>query len=991
MQTWKLPLWVVIGLCIFCAAPALAYEDEPEGPGRSETPSSYNALVYEVYRFDIGAREMAEDALTHQGYNVTWYGNTSVPDSVTSADPMLLDWRDEQNDGDGTKCFVGHGGTDGKGIEIWCHNDWGLQKCYAMKQYYETYHGFAGELYVAEPSSHSGYSVSIRWGSIPQYCNFANAVIDIETCCSVLSSTYPGARVEFVNDCGLPYSSITTNMNAIWGGFDGQASGTHDDWWYRTAKWGFTLASAKLYMREPITDGGFTTLAPYIKWASFQSNDQVPQQMELEILTDTKVQTSGSVLDAFEITRPGNPPSIEIINAIQNNDTTFTVTVRPANGEFGTSYFKALHSQIVSANNTSAELDGDGEEGPNDRVWRLKHGQDPAADIGAFTVDENGTARIDIECLYQTQKLQIWGLEDDQHTVVATIENPRIGHTELSVGTSYPLYQLVEIETDGRIMDHGIVAPRERVERIKDPHPTPEELRARLDERIERRNASGDGYRSSIPGNRLVIFAAPQFVNAAWYHADYRTWHDGIEVEIIDIADEYGSNPEAIETGIITRVASDPSQLFLLVGDSHNRLWTDQTIWNQNGWDQIKQDYLDAGYPPEGNPERQDIPVGEIPDPAPRNYNLGYFEPNWYRGDGPHYCQSDFPTKVVARLPFHEEWQYLSYIWKIQWYDNGSIDGYPYITLLCVGDVDLYFGDGSGAYALNVAEDVVSVLPTGTNYELLLQSDYMGAWQRIMATVERWNNDLEAVFFASSRSTRYNVGHFLSLSAGFDINLIQFGSWPCWMVGSTCDTGGEFRTMNPDYGETVLIRLLQDADRGIIAAIVPGTGSWQSGNKIIAPFEDLSRPPMESFRQAQCEALAGLDPIDDSDAYNTILSYFMYGDPCLMLRHAAYACDAPETVMPAYRLELRQNSPNPVYGNTTIRFGLAETGLVQIRVYDVGGRLIRTLVDGELTPGSYSVDWRRNTDDGQITSAGVYFCRMAAGGQEFNRKMILLN
>ncbi len=999
MQAWKLPAWVVIGLCIFCATPTLAYEEEPEGPGRSETPSSYNALVYEVYQFDIGSRSQAEDALTHQGYNVTWYGNPIVPDSTISPDPMLLDWRDEQDDGDGAMGFVGHGGNDGKGIEIWCHNDWGLQKCYTMKQYYETYHGFSGKLYVAEPSSNSGYSVSIRWGSIPQYCSYADAIIDIETCCSVLSSTYPGARVEFVNDCGLPYSYITTNMDAIWGGFDGTASGTEDDWYYRTAKWGFTLASSKLHMREPVTNGGFTTLAPYIKWASFQSNDQVPEEVELKILTDTKVQTAGSVLNAFEIYRVSGDPTIEIVNAVQDNDTTFTVTVRPVDGEFGTSYFKALHTEIVSANNSSAQLDGDGEEGPNDRVWRLKHGQDPAADIGAFTVDQNGISRVDIECLYQTQKLEIWGLEGDQHTTVATIENPQIGHTELFVGNSYPLYQLVEIETNGRIMDHGVVSPRERVYRDPTPHFSADEIHAKLDSLFATRGESNGGYRSSIPGNRLDILAAPQFLTTAEYHAYHRAWYDGIETVVIDVS-QFGTTPEAIESGIQSYISSSPSQLFLLVGDGHSRLWTNQGLWSENGWDQIKQDYLAAGYPSEGNPENQDIPVGEVPDPAARNYNMGYFEPNWYKGDGPHYCQSDCPPKVVSRLPFHYDWQYANHLYKIYYYDNGPVGTYPYDALICVGDVDLYFGDGSGDYARDVADRIVSTLAPGTSYEpLLLQSVYMGAWQRLMETINRWQQDVDLVYFTSSRSTRYNTGHFLSLSAGFDISML-YGSKPNWMIGVVCDAGDEFRTMNPnpEYGETVLARLLQDGDCGAIGTIVAGSGTWQSGNELIAPefneklFEDLSRPVMESFRQAQCSVLSALDPVDDYDAYNTVLSYFMYGDPCLLLRHPTYACDVPETPMPEYRLELRQNSPNPMHNNgTTIRFGLAETGPVQILVYDVGGRLVRTLVNGELAPGNYNVNWRGNTDDGRIASAGVYFCQMTAGGQKFNRKMILLD
>jgi len=77
--------------------------------------------------------------------------------------------------------------------------------------------------------------------------------------------------------------------------------------------------------------------------------------------------------------------------------------------------------------------------------------------------------------------------------------------------------------------------------------------------------------------------------------------------------------------------------------------------------------------------------------------------------------------------------------------------------------------------------------------------------------------------------------------------------------------------------------------------------------------------------------------------------------------------------------------PNPFNPITAIRYDVRETGLVSLKVFDVLGREVATLVRGTIPAGSYSIDW----DAGNLPS-GVYLCRMEA--QEFTqtRKVVLL-
>ncbi|MCX5800228.1 MAG: T9SS type A sorting domain-containing protein [Candidatus Eisenbacteria bacterium] len=60
-----------------------------------------------------------------------------------------------------------------------------------------------------------------------------------------------------------------------------------------------------------------------------------------------------------------------------------------------------------------------------------------------------------------------------------------------------------------------------------------------------------------------------------------------------------------------------------------------------------------------------------------------------------------------------------------------------------------------------------------------------------------------------------------------------------------------------------------------------------------------------------------------------------------------------------------------------------------LRIYDVGGRLVRTLLDEGLSPGSYSAFWAGTDEQGNSVSSGVYFLRLEAGQQAVTKKVIL--
>jgi hypothetical protein len=96
-----------------------------------------------------------------------------------------------------------------------------------------------------------------------------------------------------------------------------------------------------------------------------------------------------------------------------------------------------------------------------------------------------------------------------------------------------------------------------------------------------------------------------------------------------------------------------------------------------------------------------------------------------------------------------------------------------------------------------------------------------------------------------------------------------------------------------------------------------------------------------------------------------------------------------ENLIPsAYRLE--QNYPNPFNPSTTIRYAIPSDGPVTLKVYDITGREVITLINEHKHAGTYEARFDANNASGRSLASGVYFYQIKAGSFSETRKLVLL-
>ncbi|MGC9367762.1 MAG: T9SS type A sorting domain-containing protein, partial [bacterium] len=91
-----------------------------------------------------------------------------------------------------------------------------------------------------------------------------------------------------------------------------------------------------------------------------------------------------------------------------------------------------------------------------------------------------------------------------------------------------------------------------------------------------------------------------------------------------------------------------------------------------------------------------------------------------------------------------------------------------------------------------------------------------------------------------------------------------------------------------------------------------------------------------------------------------------------------------------YQFRLAPAYPNPMQGRAVIAYSVASEGPVSIKVYDISGREVSTLINQVQGPGSYRIEWDGRDNHGTMVSSGTYFYRMTAGSFSDGKKLVVV-
>lgn len=239
-----------------------------------------------------------------------------------------------------------------------------------------------------------------------------------------------------------------------------------------------------------------------------------------------------------------------------------------------------------------------------------------------------------------------------------------------------------------------------------------------------------------------------------------------------------------------------------------------------------------------------------------------------------------------------------------------------------------------------------------------------------------WGTDLDGEYDAQTRSTLYTP----AFSIGIHENpMMVMHMW--YEIDEGWDGGNVAITV--DNGETweIIEPLGGYPDNSVVAlGGQPGfTGSSEGWQRVEFPLTNyINQQVRFRFRFSSTNRTGWGWFLDNFTIYGATDFYVSVDDP-----HLA------GTRVPL-QYELYPNYPNPFNPKTTIRFGLPRTSDLRVTIYDVAGRLVKVLDEGEFDAGYHQLQWDGTNTHGQAVNSGVYVYRVQAGEWQETRSMVLL-
>lgn len=225
------------------------------------------------------------------------------------------------------------------------------------------------------------------------------------------------------------------------------------------------------------------------------------------------------------------------------------------------------------------------------------------------------------------------------------------------------------------------------------------------------------------------------------------------------------------------------------------------------------------------------------------------------------------------------------------------------------------------------------------------------------------------------------------------VNSSDLGGYPGSMVGML-DYGSGLVALWPavvpggsNSGVTVDFMDLNAANPQVLVLSNPAKLMLLNAVSGAVLYDTTTDPAIPTGREVYAVLVDDFDVDGHDDVLLTLLNP-NNGNTRVFLIGASGGLSSVDDLSGAALVKLQQSWPNPVNGSSTIRFELERPSRARLRIFDAAGRLVRTILDEQVTAGSHTRVWDGRDEQGREAASGIYFYELDADGRRLSSKLV---
>ncbi len=267
------------------------------------------------------------------------------------------------------------------------------------------------------------------------------------------------------------------------------------------------------------------------------------------------------------------------------------------------------------------------------------------------------------------------------------------------------------------------------------------------------------------------------------------------------------------------------------------------------------------------------------------------------------------------------------------------------------------------------------VEPSDGNGKWYIEENYVEGFPNI--TKNNWAGGVQGSYASAATSRAYSPFPYIPITmqtaeAAYDLVLTNTGA-NCPVrdavdariikdvrTGTAMYDGHQYE-IKQGFSDTSVVRGIIDSQKNV--------GGWPKLASLPAPIDTDHDGMPDDWENSQ-----GLNPTDDTDRNTLHANGYTLLENYLNSLVDSNSTNIENKIVQPSDFAVKKNFPNPFNPNTTLFFSTPEPGVVEMRIYDVTGRLVHDFPQEFYLTGSHAVQWNGKDERGQTVSSGIYFC-----------------